>query len=206
MTSRRAATADAAAAPGCTAFEQRQSDRESADQRRTDDAGEPERVVADASAPRPSASPPSSCVLSPGIEPARRGDPVARALLGLPRLAPSAASRRSRHLGDRTRRRCSASHAQRLTRLRPARGPHPDHAEHPQRRLRRPRRRGRPDRQRRLGARRRDGQPLRAQPDLRPDHGRGAGPRHRRPARRAPDDRGRRPQRAGVRRGRLPAR
>ena len=53
---------------------------------------------------------------------------------------------------------------------------HPDHAEHPQRRLRAARRGGRADRERRLGARRRDGQPLRAQPDLRADDGRGAQP------------------------------
>ncbi|CAA9381881.1 MAG: Ribulose-phosphate 3-epimerase, partial [uncultured Nocardioides sp.] len=78
---------------------------------------------------------------------------------------------------------------------------HPDHAEHPQRRPRGPRCRAGPDRFRRLGARRRDGQPLRPQPDLRPGHGRGARPVDGPAAGRAPDDRRRRPQRRGVRRG-----
>ena len=66
-----------------------------------------------------------------------------------------------------------------------------DHAEHPERRLRRARGRGGADPQRRLGARRRDGQPLRPQPDVRADDGRGARAGDRRPARRPPDDRGR---------------
>ena len=65
-----------------------------------------------------------------------------------------------------------------------------------------PRRRGRPHPERRLGARRRHGQPLRAEPDARPARGRGAGQGDRPAARLPPDDRGPRPLGAGVRRGR----
>ena len=79
---------------------------------------------------------------------------------------------------------------------------HPDHAEHPQRRLRGPGGRGGADPERRLGPRRRDGQPLRPEPHVRAHDGGGAVEGDRRPARRPPDDREPRPRGAGVRRGR----
>ena len=81
-----------------------------------------------------------------------------------------------------------------------------DLTEHPVRRLRQPRGRAAADRQRRLGPRRRDGRPLRAQPDPRPAGRRGAAQGQPDPARLPPDDRGPRPLGAAVRRGRRASR
>ena len=87
-----------------------------------------------------------------------------------------------------------------------------DRAQHPVRRLRAPRRRGRRRGGRRLAARRRDGQPLRAEPDDRPAGGLVAAAGHRHSARLPSDDHrpgpvgdrvrgGRRVQRHRARRG-----